>query len=130
MRRLARRENPNVRACSQRSYDSDSPDPSCWWALSIARGWAFSSRLPAKRGACYRSAVSLREGGDGRQTMSGKTPAERYEQGIRLRRNTAREKHADLLGPANRDAVGILAAGDRTRVPELVPVRYQRMLTS
>jgi uncharacterized protein (DUF2252 family) len=62
--------------------------------------------------------------------MSGKTPAERYEQGIRLRRNTAREKHADLLGPANRDAVGILAAGDRTRVPELVPVRYQRMLTS
>ena len=62
--------------------------------------------------------------------MSGKTPAERYEQGIRLRRNTAREKHADLLGPANRDAVGILAAGDRTRVPELVPVRYQRMLAS
>ena len=63
------------------------------------------------------------------QTSTG-TLAERYEQGIRLRRKTPRQGHADLLGPSNRDPVAILAAGDRTRVPELIPVRYERMLAS
>jgi uncharacterized protein (DUF2252 family) len=47
-----------------------------------------------------------------------------------LRKKASREKHADLHGPADRDAVAILAATDRTRVPELVPVRYERMLAS
>jgi uncharacterized protein (DUF2252 family) len=54
--------------------------------------------------------------------------SERYEHGTRLRKKVPREKHADLRGPADRDAVAILAATDRTRLPELVPVRYQRML--
>ena len=58
------------------------------------------------------------------------TLAERYNQGIRLRQKTRRQKHADLLKPPNRDPVAILAAGDRTRVPELIPVRYERMLVS
>src|SRR5437773_9754559 len=62
-------------------------------------------------------------------TPSG-TLTERYEHGIRLRGRTPREHHADLLGPADRDPVAILAAGDRSRVPELVPVRYERMLAS
>ena len=62
-------------------------------------------------------------------TPSG-TLAERYDHGIRLRRRTPREHHADLHGPADRDPVAILAAGDRTRVPELIPVRYERMLAS
>ena len=63
------------------------------------------------------------------QTPLG-TLAERYEHGGRLRRKAPLEEHADLLGPADRDPVAILAAADRTRVPELVPVRYQRMLAS
>jgi uncharacterized protein (DUF2252 family) len=63
------------------------------------------------------------------QASSG-TLAQRYEQGVRLRRKTRRQKHADLLGPDDRDPVAILAAGDRTRVPELIPVRYERMLAS
>ena len=63
------------------------------------------------------------------QSRSG-TLAERYEHGTRLRKKAAREKHADLHGSANRNAVAILAATDRTRVPELVPVRYERMLAS
>ena len=54
----------------------------------------------------------------------------RYDQGVRLRRMTPREKHADLHVPPHRDPVAILAAGDRTRVPELVPERYKRMLVS
>jgi hypothetical protein len=55
------------------------------------------------------------------RTPSG-TLTERYDHGIRLRRRTPHEHHADLLGPADRDPVAILAAGDRTRVPELIPV--------
>jgi uncharacterized protein (DUF2252 family) len=62
-------------------------------------------------------------------TPSG-TVAERYEHGTRLRRKAARQKHADLHEPGERDPVAILARGDRTRVPELVPVRYERMLVS
>jgi uncharacterized protein (DUF2252 family) len=57
------------------------------------------------------------------------TLAERYERGKRLRKEVAREQHADLHGPTDRDATSILAATDRTRVPNLVPVRYERMLT-
>ena len=58
------------------------------------------------------------------------TLATRYAQGVKLRRKIARQNHADLLGPADRDLVAILAAGDRTRLPNLIPVRYQRMLAS
>src|SRR5499426_2138223 len=61
------------------------------------------------------------------QQPSG-TLAERYAQGVRLRKKSAREHHADLRGSADRDALAILAATDRKRVPELVAVRYQRML--
>src|SRR5438094_9961076 len=56
--------------------------------------------------------------------------AERYRHGKRLRKKVPRERHADLLGSAARDPVAILAKADRTRVPELVPVRYERMLVS
>src|SRR5215475_12924625 len=63
------------------------------------------------------------------QARSGTFPA-RYAHGVRLRQKTPRQNHADLLGPPERDPVAILAAGDRTRVPELEPVRYERMLTS
>src|SRR5213078_2394708 len=56
--------------------------------------------------------------------------AARYRHGKRLRKKVPRERHADLLGSAARDPVAILAAADRSRVPELVPVRYERMLVS
>src|SRR6266545_3506827 len=58
------------------------------------------------------------------------TLVERYKQGTRLRKKSPREAHAELRGGAGRDAVAILAQSDRTRLPELVPVRYQRMLVS
>src|SRR5215469_14495819 len=56
--------------------------------------------------------------------------AERYQHGKRLRKKVPRERHAELLGSGDRDPVAILAAGDRSRVPELIPVRYERMLAS
>src|SRR4029453_9125819 len=62
--------------------------------------------------------------------ISTKTLAERYAQGKRLRKKVEREKHAELYGSADRDATQILAATDRTRVPKLVPIRYQRMLAN
>jgi uncharacterized protein (DUF2252 family) len=62
-------------------------------------------------------------------TPSG-TLSQRYDYGARLRKRIPREHHAELLGPAHRDPVAILAAGDRTRIPELIPVRYERMLAS
>ena len=62
--------------------------------------------------------------------ISTKTLAERYAQGKRLRKKVAREKHAELYGSADRDATAILAATDRTRVPKLIPIRYERMLAN
>jgi Uncharacterized protein conserved in bacteria (DUF2252) len=73
--------------------------------------------------------VTANRSGASSSAPSG-TLAERYDRGVGLRQKTPRKKHADLLGPIDRDPVAILARGDRTRVPELVPVRYERMLTS
>jgi uncharacterized protein (DUF2252 family) len=56
--------------------------------------------------------------------------AARFERGLRLRKRTPREALAELITPKRRDPVAILAAGDRSRVPDLVPVRYERMLLS
>src|SRR5262249_34827622 len=46
------------------------------------------------------------------------------------RKKAGREKHADLRAPGVRNAVAILAAADRLRVPELLAIRYGRMLKS
>ena len=73
--------------------------------------------------------VTAHRSGASSSAPSG-TLAERYEQGIGLRQKASRQKHADLRDPPDRDPVALLARGDRTRVPELVPVRYERMLTS
>jgi uncharacterized protein (DUF2252 family) len=59
-----------------------------------------------------------------------RTPKQRYEYGVTLRKKSPLEQHADLRPQAGRDPVAVLAAEDRTRVPELVPVRYERMLAS
>src|SRR5215469_4596658 len=40
-----------------------------------------------------------------------------------------RQNHADLRG-TDRDAVAILARGDRGRIAKLVPLRYERMLSN
>ena len=61
---------------------------------------------------------------------SSRTVADRFAQGVKLRQKCPRHSHADLLGPADRDPVAILAMGDRTRIPKLIPVRYERMLAN
>jgi uncharacterized protein (DUF2252 family) len=55
---------------------------------------------------------------------------ERFKQGKALRRKTPREAHAELKGSMSRDPVAILTESDGDRVPELIPVRYQRMMVN
>jgi hypothetical protein len=57
------------------------------------------------------------------------TPADRRAAGKRLRDSVPRDAHAGLRARARRvDPIGILRAADATRQPELVPLRYGRML--
>jgi uncharacterized protein (DUF2252 family) len=57
------------------------------------------------------------------------TPADRIAQGKDARRRTPRESHAELQA-APRDLVELLEQQAASRVPELVPIRYGRMLAS
>jgi uncharacterized protein (DUF2252 family) len=56
--------------------------------------------------------------------------AVRYEAGQALRKRMAREPHATCPPASSRDPVAILAETDSARIPELLPIRYQRMLQS
>lgn len=56
--------------------------------------------------------------------------ADRYEAGKKLRSKASRESHADCPPNDSRDPIAILAESDARRIPELLPVRYQRMAVS
>ena len=62
------------------------------------------------------------------RTLQSRT--ERYRTGKSLRLQTPRDKHADYTVTAERDPVAILSETDSTRIPELLPIRYQRMAVS
>ena len=56
---------------------------------------------------------------------------ERWETGKRLRERVPREKHAGWTPPKDRpDPIDLLIKSNSTRIPELVPIRHVRMLTS
>jgi uncharacterized protein (DUF2252 family) len=58
-------------------------------------------------------------------------PAERADAGKAARARVPRESHAGWTPPTDRpDPIALLHAQAATRVPELVPVRYERMLVS
>ncbi|MDX6411527.1 MAG: hypothetical protein QOE91_1043, partial [Gaiellaceae bacterium] len=59
-----------------------------------------------------------------------RTVEERAALGRDARSNTSRSSHAALEVPADRDPIGLLEAQAATRVVELLPVRYSRMLRS
>jgi uncharacterized protein (DUF2252 family) len=57
--------------------------------------------------------------------------AERLAVGKALRQQLARRQHGTFaLSATRQDPVAILEEQARTRLPELVPIRYARMLTS
>ncbi len=60
-----------------------------------------------------------------------RTRAERLAAGQELREKVSRTSHADWTPPVRgRDPVEILEASSQDRLPELVPIRYGRMLRS
>ena len=58
------------------------------------------------------------------------THADRVARGKDARAVTPLESQAEFTPDKSRDPVGLLAEQDKTRVPELVPVRHGRMLVS
>ena len=58
------------------------------------------------------------------------TAADRARLGKQARKAVPLAAHADLPARADRDPVAVLRGQDATRVPELVPIRYGRMLVS
>ncbi len=63
--------------------------------------------------------------------LPGPTPAERAARGRAARGQVPRESHAAFDPPPDRaDPVSLLESQALTRVPELVPVRYGRMMVS
>jgi uncharacterized protein (DUF2252 family) len=73
-------------------------------------------------------AAAAPEDADGRRPPS---TAEREAAGREARRKTPRSSHAGLvLAPDRPDPIALLEQQAETRVPELVPIRYGRMLTS
>ena len=59
------------------------------------------------------------------------TPAERAARGKEARARVPRDSHAVFDPPSDRqDPIGLLEEQSRTRVPELVPVRWGRMMVS
>jgi uncharacterized protein (DUF2252 family) len=58
------------------------------------------------------------------------TVSERAASGRAARKQAPRSSHADLQIAADRDPIALLEEQGRSRVPELVPVRYGRMLVS
>lgn len=56
--------------------------------------------------------------------------AECYAAGKALRSKVPRESHADWAPRPSSEAVAILAGTDDSRIPELLPIRYERMMLS
>src|SRR5262249_22446982 len=73
------------------------------------------------------------EGGSEGERSEGEqvsTSAVLVADGKGRRRKVPRSRHGEWEPPAGRDPLATLAAQDKSRVPELVPIRYGRMLTS
>ncbi|WP_026603384.1 DUF2252 domain-containing protein [Methylomonas sp. 11b] len=78
---------------------------------------------------------SKQEGSSSKATLAGniefKSREERLAAGKSLRDKAPRTSHAAWLAPAKRrDPIDILEESNRDRLPELVPIRYGRMLRS
>ncbi len=59
------------------------------------------------------------------------TRAERYAAGKALRAKAPRTSHGEWAATSDRpDPISLLEESNRTRVPELVPIRYGRMSIS
>ncbi len=75
--------------------------------------------------------IGTRRARTSRNSTAYLTPAERAAVGIAARAEVPPERHAEFGPPSDRpDPVAILVGQGESRVPELVPIRYGRMLVS
>jgi len=64
------------------------------------------------------------------QQVQSRPDSERVAFGLRLRQRCPRKVHARWRPPPKRDPVGLLIATDKGRLPNLIPLRYGRMMVS
>ena len=75
--------------------------------------------------------IGTRRARSSRNSTAYLTPAERAAVGIAARAEVPPERHAEFGPPTDRpDPVAIFVGQGESRVPELVPIRYGRMLVS
>jgi uncharacterized protein (DUF2252 family) len=75
--------------------------------------------------------MARKKGGARAPYAQVRTAAERYAAGQALRAKVPRARHAEWASDKHRpDPIATLIAANRSRVPELVPIRYGRMATS
>jgi uncharacterized protein (DUF2252 family) len=89
---------------------------------------AFRSRLAVKMGGGLLSKITPGVLAPPREVL---TPDEWRARGRERRRLTSRSSHAHWAAPQDRpDPVAILEEQAKTRVPDLIPIRYGRMIAS
>ena len=75
--------------------------------------------------------IKVRSIADSRHASLGPSAEERMAQGKALRERVPRGAHGKWKAPADRpDVVATLKASDHGRLPELLPIRYGRMIQS
>lgn len=85
--------------------------------------------MPTRKGAPVAKKVAAAKAGRSERAMSSRD--QRLADGRALRDAVPRASHARWKAPAKRlDPIAILQQSNRGRLPELVPVRYGRMLAS
>jgi uncharacterized protein (DUF2252 family) len=77
-----------------------------------------------------RPAVRTSRGGPAAATDEQLSHADRVARGKDARTSAPLESHAEFSPDRSRDPVGLLLEQDKSRIPELVPVRHGRMLVS
>jgi uncharacterized protein (DUF2252 family) len=98
---------------------------------SVGTPAAAPSAAPAPRGAGLGSRRTIKSATDGGPTLPHLTVAERIARGKAARAEVPRSSHAAFEPSSRRgDPVKLLERQAKTRVPELVPIRYGRMLVS
>ena len=82
--------------------------------------------------AARRSSAARTSGGNSARAGTGEQPsrADREARGKDARALAPLESQAEFTPDPSRDPVGLLLEQDKSRVPELVPVRNGRMLVS
>ena len=97
---------------------------------SATRKWTFGWRCVRRRGHLMAKIATLPKGAIFSPNGAA-SAADRAAAGKAWRKKVPRSNHAEWRAPARRpDPLAILEASNLGRVPELIPIRYGRMLAS